>query len=107
MLREKRSAFYAMTDSQLADAHLKMLLEENGIRILNRADETIFEGSYSTAFHPAMLRQLYGWFESRRIVRLIRFAAQNVTHRITQVGNIDFTKHGLRIEAPKKAVNMA
>jgi len=99
MLKRRRQKYYAMDDTQLADAHLSILLVENGIRLESRDDGLLFEGSYGIAFNPALMRILYGWFESRKIARLIRFAAQNVSHRITNVANIDFRKYGARIEA--------
>ena len=97
MLRKRRQRYYAMDDAQLADAHLSILLAENGMRLESREDGVIFEGSYGVAFNPTLLRMMYGWRESRRILRLIRFASQNVSHRITDVSPIDFRRYGARI----------
>lgn len=97
-LKKRRQRYYAMDDTQLADARLSILLSENGIRIESRDEGTIFESGYAAAFNPALLRLLYGWREGRRIARLIRFASQNVSHRVTDVASIDFRRYGLRIE---------
>ena len=99
MLKERRQKYYAMDDAQLADAHLSILLVENGMLLNSRDEGLLFEGSYGVAFNPALMRIMYGWLESRKIARLIRFASQNVSHRITDVTQINFNKYGASFEA--------
>lgn len=89
-----RQPYYKMTDGQLREAGLLLLLGSEGAALWEPSGRTLFECRYDTLFSKERMRLLFGKRESRMIPRLLKAASRKVTVTEQNTFNIKIDRNG-------------
>jgi len=75
---ERRKEYYGMDDDALAKSGLRIELSGPVIVLRDREGNSLFDCPIRTLLDRRRMSDLYGWFERRRIMRLLRHASNMV-----------------------------
>lgn len=78
---ERRSAYYGMSDEQLAKSGLRMEITDVTLVLRDVGGDSLFECPLRQMFNRRWMRYHYGWIEGRKILRLLKTASRHITLR--------------------------